>query len=205
VQISGSWRGWLVPGLGESWAVDALHPALKQLVSEVQAALDAKLFHAAITVALAIPDICSGLESNPNAVLTTPAKYKAWFDSNLAHGFAHLTADDCYRLRAGVLHHRKMGRPKARYDRIVFLPPDPSRHLSGETLVAIDQGGKLGGVKGRVLQIEVVWFCQQFVAATLRWARSRIDDANVQINLPNLVRYRPEGLFPYIVGVPLIA
>jgi hypothetical protein len=70
VQISGSWRGWLVPGMGESWAVDALHPALKQLVSEVQSALDAKLFYAAITVALAIPDVCSGLESDPNAVWT---------------------------------------------------------------------------------------------------------------------------------------
>jgi hypothetical protein len=203
--MSGSWRGWLVPGLGESWAIDALHPALKQVVSEVQSALDAKLFHMAMTMALAIPDVCSCLESDPNANGATPAKYKAWFDSNLAHAFAALTADDCYRLRSGVLHHRKMGRPKARYDRVVFLAPDAARPLSGDTLITIDQGRKLGGVQGRVLQIDIVWFCQQFIAAARRWAGSKIGDTNVQTNLPNLVRYRPEGLFPYMVGVPVIA
>ena len=204
-KLSTSWKGWLVPGMGGSWTVESIHPALRQFVSEIRAALDAKLFYLAIAVALSIPDICSCVESNPDAIWATAKKYKRWFDTNLASEFQNLTADDCYRLRCGVLHQGNFGHPESRYDRIIFLAPNPSFRMLGDTLVTISPGISFGDVTGKVLQIEAVWFCETLISAAIKWAEEKTGDQNVQTNLPNLVRFRPEGLPPYIVGVPLFA
>ena len=68
-----------------------------------------------------------------------------------------------------------------------------------------DGGQWYGAVTGKVLQIDAAWFCQQFTDAVRQWAITKVNDPNVQTNVPNLVRLRPEGLPPYIVGIPLIA
>jgi hypothetical protein len=58
---------------------------------------------------------------------------------------------------------------------------------------------------GKVLQVDLVYFCRAIMDAACAWAISKADDPHVQRNLPNLVRYRPEGLPPFSVGVPTIA
>ncbi len=198
-------NGWLVPGRGSTWIIDSMHPSLQQFLHEVQRALAAELFFSAIAISLSVPDVCSALECDPGKIWTTPEKYKNWFDLHVAQSFKTLTSDDCYRLRCGVLHQGNFGHPKSRYDRVVFLAPNKSFRLSGDILVTSAPGVNFGSVQGKVLQIEALWFCQQFISAARNWAETKRQDPNVQTNLPNLVRFRPEGLSPYIVGVPLIA
>jgi hypothetical protein len=200
-----SLKGWLVMGIGGSWIVESTHPALQRFLEEIKTALDTKLYYLAIATTLSVPDVCSCLECSPNAIWTTPEKYKAWFDANLAHRFSNLTSDDCYRLRCGVLHKGNFGRPDSRSDRVIFMAPNPSFRMTTDIVVTIAPGVSFGDVTGKVLQIEAVWFCQQFIDAVREWAVAKINDPNVQTNVPNLVRLRPEGLPPYIVGVPLIA
>jgi hypothetical protein len=48
-------------------------------------------------------------------------------------------------------------------------------------------------------------FCQAIMNAARAWAISKASDPFVQRNMPNLVRYRPEGLPPFTVGVPTVA
>jgi hypothetical protein len=92
-----------------------------------------------------------------------------------------------------------------RYDRVIFMAPNPSFRMTQDIVVTIAPEVSFGVVTGKVLQIEAVWFCEQFTNAVKQWAVAKVNDPNVQTNVPNLVRLRPEGLPPYIVGVPLIA
>jgi hypothetical protein len=66
-------------------------------------------------------------------------------------------------------------------------------------------GVAFGSIQGKVLHIEVIWFCETIIDAVRKWLVTKVADATVQANLPNLVRLRPEGLPPYIVGTALIA
>jgi hypothetical protein len=85
------------------------------------------------------------------------------------------------------------------------LAPSPSFKLSKDVLVTIASGVEFGDVKGKALQIEAVWFCEQFIRAARQWAIANGEDLNVSTNMPNLVRFGSNGLPPYIIGVPLIA
>lgn len=60
-------------------------------------------------------------------------------------------------------------------------------------------------LSGRILQLDVVLFCQAIMNAARAWAIAKADDPYVQKNLPFLVRYRPDGLPPFSIGVPTIA
>ena len=69
--------------------------------------------HAALTLALTLPDVCASLESSDGR--TTGAKYAAWWDTYLLPTYTiqigsppvehvFLTGGDCYALRCAVLH-----------------------------------------------------------------------------------------------------
>lgn len=85
------------------------------------------------------------------------------------------------------------------------MAPNPSFRMAKDIVVTIAPEVSFGDVTGKVLQIDAAWFCQQFTDAVRQWAITKVNDPNVQTNVPNLVRLRPEGLPPYIVGIPLIA
>ena len=59
-------------------------------------------------------------------------------------------------------------------------------------------------ITGSLLFVHVDRFCHNIIAAAREWYAGKISDANVQANVPNIVRQRPEGFAPLIVGVPVI-
>ena len=133
----------------------------------------------------------------------------AWCDANLK--FRRLTGTDLYRIRRGVLHQGHFGHPKARFDRVIFNGPE-SNIKADEALLTVTPGTKFGGVEaeklrlsGQILMMDAGIFCRKIMAAARAWSIAKASDANVQRNLPNLVRFRPHGMPPFSVGVPTIA
>jgi hypothetical protein len=112
------------------------------------------------------------------------------------------------------LHQGHFRHPKAKYDRIIFTLPNSS-FVAHDVIVTIAPDVKIGGLPrgeitgrdktGQILYLDVAKFCRQIIEAAKLWATAKKDDANVQLNMENLVRSRPEGLPPFITGVPLIA
>lgn len=175
--------------------------ALEAIFVEVKHALDAKLYYLAIAVALTIPDICISLECDTGKIWTNQSKFVAWSTKYIAPQYTYLTGQDIYYLRCGVLHNGKYGHHKSPFDRIMFTLPNTSRTLIHEYL-SVDNGG----TRESVLTLDVDLFC----ASIIRAARSWLSDAdtnhsNVSANMPNLVRLRPDGLPPHLVGLPVIA
>ncbi len=172
---------------------------LEMIFNDIEAALKARLYYIAIAVSLSIPDICAALECDPTDRKAlkrgNKKRYIAWFKANLADQFHTFTAEDCYSLRCGVLHQGAFGDPEAQYDRPVFKLPNGSTFHECTS----DHGGE------SALVMDTVIFCHQLIDGARRWLTKKADDPNVAANLPNVVRFRPRGLEPHMVGPPVIA
>lgn len=197
-------RGYLAPVRG-CWKVMITEIAvtnspLEIIFADIEKALRAQIWHAALVSALCIPDICSVLNSPPDESWNNRQKYVNWFNANLGTKYAHLTGDDCFNIRGGIVHKGTFGHPKSRYDAVMFMIPNARRIVIHDGFI----GGSWGtGTKSLALDLET--FCKDIIAAARKWYADNENDPNLQANLPNLVRLRPEGLLPYISGAPLIA
>jgi|SRR5579859_1388722 len=88
---------------------------------EVLIAADAGLFCLALFGALALPDICAGMESAEGQ--TNEKKYIAWFDTWVAARYGGLvTGEDCYGFRCSMLHQAHARPHKG--TRVMFLEPN---------------------------------------------------------------------------------
>jgi hypothetical protein len=185
---------------------------ITSILHEIEKALDAKLYYLAIAVALSVPDICACLEFDPeNPKRANMDTYSAWCEANKAGKFTNLTGEDIYRLRCGVLHFGHFQHPKVRFNRVMFIGPE-SAIKQHDIVVTVEPGVSFGGISaeelrlsGKILMLDVALFCKAIMDSARQWAVAKIDDVNVKKNLPNLVRYRPNGLPPFSVGVPTIA
>jgi hypothetical protein len=80
---------------------------METILEEIERALAAELWYAAIVMALTLPDICASLEAVPNARPDGQrARYQSWVRR---YGTYHLGVgdEDCWSLRCGVVHEGK--------------------------------------------------------------------------------------------------
>ncbi|MCB2051446.1 MAG: hypothetical protein KDE63_08455 [Novosphingobium sp.] len=185
---------------------------LEALLQEIEKAIDAKLYYLAIAVALSVPDVCSGLESDPeNPKWQNQKTYAAWCDSNIGTKFNNLVGNDLYRLRGGVLHKGHFDHPKSQFNRVIFIGPE-SQIVAHDKIITVNEGVKLGGqdvaqlrLQGKVLLLGVVPFCEAISTSAREWYCAHAANEHVQKNIGRLVRFRPDGMPPFSVGIPTIA
>jgi hypothetical protein len=171
-----------------------------------------KCYANVIAVALSVPDICACLECDPDQpIWATQDKYVAWCDANIGARFKNLTGLDLFRIRGGVVHRGHFDHPKSKFDRVMFIGPE-SQIKSHDRILAVAPDVELGGTSvkdlrlaGQILMLDVALFCRTIMDAARYWSIEKESDPFVRRNLPNLVRYRPEGLPPFSVGVPTVA
>lgn len=108
---------------------------------------------------------------------------------------------DVWALRGGVIHNGTLSKhPSMQYDRIYFSLPD-ERGVTVNEYLSVNNGGIIESA----LQLDLVLFCDRMVMATREWFAAHRTDAIVSANLPDLVRFRPDGIFPHVVGLPVIS
>ena len=206
-----SLSGTLVQKMG-CWTIDKIPVELRSILDEIEKALAAEQFYLAIAVTLSIPDICSSLEFDPEKPSWANRRtYVAWCLRNVDSRFKNLTGDDLYNLRGGIVHRGSFEHQKSRFARIMFLGPK-SAFKAHDTLMAGMQNVTIAGktskelrLDGDVLLMGVVPFCRAIMDAARDWVIAKADDPIVRANLPLLVRYRPEGLPPFSIGIPTVA
>lgn len=141
----------------------------------------------ALQSSLALVDICGGLSSRDG--VARAATFRTWFSNHLGSTFNELSPDDLYQLRCGMLHQ---GRTKARqYDAIVFTLPDGRGNIFR---VRVD----------RTLSFDLVSFCTTIIDAVESWWRDAQLTEPVKSHSDHVVRIRPDGMAPYIIGVPML-
>lgn len=165
---------------------------LELILQQVEAALEFHLYYLAIVLTLTLPNVCSGLMEPDGR--STGHHYKAWYEANLASAFPLMSADTCYSLRCGLTHQGQMElaqRDKS-HKRVIFSFPDGYDNV----------------IEGRLddaLFFNAANFCETILERVRLWYQMAKDDPNVIKNMPNLVRFRPDGMSPYIKGMPVIA
>jgi hypothetical protein len=165
--------------------------AMDRILGEIEHALKVHLYYLAIAMTLTLPDICAALEAVNGA--SNDARYKAWYTANLEPLYPWLTADDCWKLRCGVIHQGRFGHPNMQYGRVIFLLPGQN--------VGMFINNKINDAYFTDLQK----FCLDATQRARAWFAAKQVDPIVQSNLENLMQIRPNGLPPYIVGAGVIA
>ncbi len=170
---------------------------MDDFLAQIRQAAESGLDYLALMGALALPDMCAGLES-PNG-LTSGKRYITWFDQWVAPKYTSqgsgvtLTGKDAYHFRCSVLHQGKTQHKDSRYERILFVP----RTASGNVFH--------NNVLNDALNLDVPLFCEDVMEAATEWRTTVEGSAIYTRNLDRFVRVHPNGIAPYIVGVPVIS
>jgi hypothetical protein len=162
---------------------------LFDILSQINIAAENGLDLLAISMTVALPDICASLISDNGR--TDPKLYKAWCAENLKAGFEYVTPDDLYSMRCGVLHNGRFGDLKHNVARVIFIPKG---------------GSVFSDCKGDDAYIySVLTFCRNMNRAVVAWYEANQNHPNVSANIGRLMQYRQDGFPPYFAGRTAIA
>lgn len=165
---------------------------MRDLLDQIEKAIQYNLYYVALYTSLSIPDICGALESTNG--LSTGAKYKKWFDNNVALKYSGiLNGDDCWRFRCSLLHKGTTQHPHSGFSRVLFIEP--------KTTTAVTHNIVMNGA----LNIDVRIFCIDIIDSCKSWLNIHQTSALFQTNYNKFMRRYPNGLSPYIKGVPVIS
>jgi hypothetical protein len=164
------------------------------IIKEIENAIKNGFYYISISTCLTLPSICMCLESDSG---DTKGKdrtlYIEWFDLYFKKKYQMLTGNDLYILRNGVIHNGRFGHDNMSFSRILFTIPTPDKNYFHKNIL------------NDALNVDAITFCNDIVCSVREWESKNIENANVKRNLPRLVEFRPNGLAPYMVGVPLIS
>ncbi|MEJ9228909.1 hypothetical protein LAV79_05310 [Peribacillus butanolivorans] len=162
---------------------------MNDIFDEIERGLDAGVYQLSLSMALCIPDICAALESDDGK--TNGRKYRSWYEKYVGN-VLRLSSSDCYFFRCSFLHQGSTEHENSKFKKIIFI--EPNHGIVGHNNVMDD-----------VLNIDVRIFCKDMINAGRKWYATVKDSDNFKKNHDKTFKRYPNGLSPYIVGVPVYA
>ena len=164
---------------------------MQNLLNQIQKGLEADLYYLSLFSALSMPDICGAIESQNGEA--SGKKYATWFDEYVAPKYGgFLSGDDCYEFRCSLLHQGSSQHSKSNYSRVLFVEPSATTNVFHNNIM------------NDALNIDVRIFCQDIVEGANKWLQKVENTELYKKNYDKFMRRYPNGLEPYIVGVPVI-
>lgn len=160
---------------------------MNDLLNEIERGLDAGVYQLSLGMSLCIPDICAALQSGDGK--TSGSKYKDWYTKYVGNTF-NMTSDECYYFRCSFLHQGSTEHEKSQYKKIIFIEPNPNMMFHNNVL-------------NDVLNIDINIFCNELIRAARLWYEDVKDTDIYKNNYEKSFKRYPNGLAPYIVGIPV--
>lgn len=161
------------------------------LLKEIEQALNSGMYFMALQSTLSLPDICGALQSSNG--IATKSNYISWYDTHAKESSSNsISGEDCYCFRCSCLHQGTTQNPNSSYSRILFLVPN-------------NQSIFHNNIINDALNIDINIFCSNIISAVRKWELGVKDDPNYMRNYANLIKVYPNGLPPYIIGIPVIS
>jgi hypothetical protein len=169
---------------------------MQHLVDDVRSAVNARNWYAALSLALALPDIAGRLEYGP--VGGSNARFSRWFAAFVAPRFIDrimgqpgtgitLSAGDCYALRCAYLHQGELD-----------LSEHHAREVLSRFVFVNPEGSPVGSVNHparQLLLLRVDNFCHALCEATEAWladVRASRPDVSARVGaLPRIHTFVP--------------
>lgn len=167
---------------------------MHDLIEQINKAMDSNLYYLALYTALTLPDICAALESNNGKA--TGDKYKDWFNRYISPKYkGNLTGEECYCIRCSLLHQGITQHNRSNYSRILFIEPSVNNNMG---LMVHNN------ILEDALNIDIKTFCNDIINAVNTWLNDVKGKEPFETNYKRIIKRYPEGLSPYIVGIPII-
>lgn len=164
---------------------------MDRLFDEIALAVNNGLYFLGLMGALAIPDMCAGLESEDG--FTNGTKYAKWFDRWVAPSYDGLIiGEDAWGFRCSLVHQGRAHPHKGSYSRVFFVEPNPVITYAHRN------------VFDDALNLDIPTFCGDLIAGARAWLPTVEDSEIYKNNLAKFMTRHPNGIPPFMVGVPLI-
>lgn len=168
---------------------------MRIFLEQIRTSLDSNLYYVALFAALAVPDICGAIDSDDG--VASKNKYMEWFDKYVAPKYRsgntkYLTGEDCYYFRCSLLHQGSSQHLHSSFSRVLFVEPTATTTVFHCNIM------------NDALNIDVRIFCDDIVAGAYEWLEKVSGTERFERNFNKFMRRYPQGLAPYIVGVPVI-
>lgn len=165
---------------------------MRDLLRQIEDALDSDLYYVALFCSLAVPDICGAVGSDDGEA--SGDKFASWFDRYVGAKYrGFLTGQDCYRFRCSFLHQGSSQHPRSSYSRVLFVERSATTNIFHCNII------------NDALNLDVRLFCRDVLEGAYAWLQEYEGTETYQRNYDNFMRRYPEGLPPYIVGIPVIS
>jgi|HubBroStandDraft_6_1064221.scaffolds.fasta_scaffold652873_2 hypothetical protein len=159
--------------------------SLEPILSDIQRAIDAGAYYAALSTIVTLPELCGRCEQidifSVQGTNRTSAVYERFADTYLSGWSLGLTGLDLFSLRCG-LSHRGQTAQKNSDLKYIFHPPvyrGPNRHGAR---------GFSTGVQHVIINLQI--FCSEIADAVRKWEVANINNDVAQRNLKNILQVR---------------
>lgn len=163
---------------------------MEELLQQIERSIENGTYLLGLYVTLALPDICGALQS-PDGTANR-ARYIAWFNQWVSANYdGNLTGEQCYAYRCGILHQGRANHKKLGYSRIIFIEPGSTMTFHRNIL-------------NDAYNIDLRLFSGDVITGVRAWLDEVQNSQHFRTNYEHLMKRYPNGLTPYIVGIPVI-
>ncbi len=145
--------------------------------------------YSALFLTIILPSVCAALESEDGQ--DNRDRYIGWYDRYC--GGLSLTGTDCYYLRCALLHQATTQHRNADFSRVLFTFPTQTGNVIHNNVL------------NDALNLDIPRFCNHILAGAELWRQAVQGTQPYTRNLEGTIRVHPNGLPPYMVGIPLIS
>jgi hypothetical protein len=184
---------------------------VRALIDQIEESLRSRTYYLTLFGALAVPDIAGAMDSDNGEA--SGSKYAEWYEAWVRPRFREqvlssvpeharqyitdlenpLDGDACYRFRCSMLHQGTSQHPKSPFSRIMFIEPS--------TTTTVVHYGRMNDA----LCIDLNLFCREVISGARLWLLTAESTPKFVKNYERFVRRYPNGLAPYIGGVPVVS
>lgn len=168
------------------------------LVSQTRKAMQSELYYVALIGALSIPDIAGALEGDDRRA--SKSRYVGWYEKWVRPRLAENRSRDnpfsgeaCYVFRCSMIHQGASHRSDSPYKKIIFIEPGHPNYSIHYCLVA-----------GEALLIQIDQFVEEVLHGCELWLEAVKNTEPFKTNYDHFARRHPQGMAPYVTGVPVV-
>jgi hypothetical protein len=166
---------------------------VEEFLIQIRASNKQGLYLVSLLTALTMPSICGSLSSADGT--DSAVNYVNWYDTYMFPHYANFfSGAACYKFRCSMLHQGSTQTRPELFSRVFFTEPTENQPITMHL-------NKFGDA----LNIDVKFFCEDMCKAVEKWLVQTTNDANYAKHKHQLITRHPNGLSPYVQGIPVIS
>lgn len=179
---------------------------MEPILEQIRATFDCGIWYPVISSVLMLPDACGAIEFwGTNK--TSRHRYVEWYDEWVYPHFqssnVKFDGSVIYIIRNAMIHESSgFTRGKHGFDRIVFIPPN----RDGIEIEFI-RSCNPGGIEETAFHVTILGMMNAMEQGVRDWLKNVREDVDKrrELAIANLVQFRPAGIRPHIVGIPVVS